>query len=84
MYKGFHFLIMGAAVPPALLFGQHTDNKTVRMIQGRARASAFVRTGPANEHSGSHGVSKHLKVALSQSVKPSNPVLSLHIDLKEK
>lgn len=56
------------------------------MNQGRARAKMFVRIGPANEQSGSHGVSKHLKVALSQaqSVKPSNPVLSLHIDLREK
>lgn len=86
IYKGFHFLIMGATVPPPLLFSQHTDNKTVWMIPGRAWASIFVRIGPANEQSGNHSVSKHLKVALSQaqSVKPSNPVLGLHIDLREK
>lgn len=28
---------MGATVPPALLFSEHIDNKTVQMIQGRAR-----------------------------------------------
>lgn len=46
----------------------------------------FVSTGPANEQSDSHGMPKHLEMALSpaHSVKPSNPTLSLYVDLKEK